>query len=118
MKKLFVVFIFCLVFLFTGNVTAEESCIRDGKLAEAIMGLRQNGIPLHVVLERTINFPIDNFADKKKQYPEEFKALADGITKMVMDAYDTPPFSTEKHKKEAITEFGNKYMLKCLKSRE
>jgi len=35
---------------------------------------------------------------------------------MVMDAYDLPHYSTEKHKKRSINKFANRMFLMCLKS--
>jgi hypothetical protein len=77
--------------------TAKE-CSAIALLAKTIMDVRQNGMPMSMV--------IDSVTD------ENMKGL---VTRMAILAYERPKFSTESYKQNAINEFENQFYLNCMK---
>ncbi len=53
---------------------------------------------------------IINYIHLKIKGSESFKFI-------IIEAYESPKYSSEKRKKEAIDEFGNSIYLRCVKSR-
>ena len=75
-------------------------CTSISTLSTTIMTGRQEGVPL-----------MDSFKLANKP---EFADIKDPLTKIIQLAYKEPRFSTDKMKKETITEFANKITLQCL----
>ena len=74
---------------------AEDTCTAVGKIAIASMTARQDGIPLLQMLEITSGSPL--------------------ARTIVLEAYGKPKFNTKKAKLDYTIEFGNVFMLTCLK---
>ena len=77
------------------SAQAEESyfCESVGELATIIMQNRQKGVDLSKML-----------------------ALSkgdDGVKTMVLDAYNSPRYSTDKYIADAVSDFSNKWVLAC-----
>lgn len=77
---------------------SSSTCIKFEELATKIMRDRQAGTPVGQVLART--------------------GGDDLLRKVVLEAYDTPRFGSDKYQQRAITEFANKWAVECYKSLE
>ena len=76
---------------------ATKECKTRGDLAKQIMRLRQSNAPMQDVMD------IVNKGD-------------DGTgAALVIEAYEMPPFQTEKHQERTIAEFENQAFLACVK---
>ena len=73
---------------------AQDPCIIWGELAATIMELRQEGVNMGSAMSVTDN---------------ELARM------LVIAAYDTPRFSTESYKQQAIQDFANEVMMVCYK---
>jgi len=100
MKKLLLAVV---VLGLTGQAVAskEEFCAGVSGLAEEIMGVRQNGVPISKLVEAI---------SKLDQEPQ----LKEYTKKIIVTAYDEPRWSTEQHKQQAVTEFGNMTYITCI----
>jgi len=83
-------------------VEKSEFAKQMSSMAQSIMEFRQRGVSITESME---------IVDKI-----ENEVLQEILKKYVVEAYKTPMFSTERHKKEAITEFGNKIYLRVLET--
>jgi len=72
----------------------EDPCTIWGELAATIMELRQGGINMGTAMNATDN---------------ELARM------LVIAAYETPRFSTEGYKQQAIEDFANEVMMVCYK---
>ena len=92
MKKLFLAVVLVLTVF---SVQAEEKhfCTSIGELATVVMQKRQEGIDLSKMLA----LAKDN----------------DGVKAIVLDAYNSPRYSTDTYKNDAISHFSNKRVLAC-----
>jgi hypothetical protein len=77
------------------EVTPDQICSTLGELAGIIMEIRQGGAPMSKVIS---------------QVPG-----SDVVRALVIGAYDTPRYSTDGYKSEAIEDFSNEAMLTCFK---
>ena len=91
------------VMLSTTHVQASEMCTALHGLGDQMMYARQEGVSM------VQSFEI--IEDNLKTVPE----LLTVARLMVKDAYGVSRYSSEKFKKEAQSEFANKWMLLCLK---
>lgn len=84
---------------FMVSVHAQEAwqskCKSVESLSKVIMENRQNGVPM----------------SKQMGIAEDSKM----IQKIVIEAYDTPKYSTKKHQNRTINEFSNKWYSGCAK---
>lgn len=85
--------------LLATSATATETkdpkstfCENYATAAHGVMKARQNGAPLSKVIQ-----------------------IGPIIKELALIAYDTPKYSHDKYKENAITEFENKILLACLK---
>lgn len=78
-----------------------EICTSVGVLAENIMGARQNGIPMSLVM---------------KKMTETSPEIKDFLRDMIVDAYDVPMFNTNKYKELAKVQFRDANELACFTS--
>ena len=104
MKKIIAGMILSLVF--AGNAAAEKemtTCSLLALIAKKTMESRQSGTPLSKYLELA----------ESTDLPQ---AIKNALRDIALIAWDTPKFSTDRNKKEAITEFENKMLLECLKN--
>jgi len=76
-------------------------CEDISSLAGLIMDVRQKGAPMSTVM---------GVANEQK---DAYRPLCRSI---VIDAYESPKYSTESVKAQVISEFTNKYYLACVKS--
>lgn len=92
MKKLFLAAVLALSVF---SVQAEEKhfCESVGELATVVMQKRQEGIDLSKMLA----LAKDN----------------SGVKAIVLDAYNSPRYSTDKYIADAISDFSNKWVLAC-----
>jgi len=72
----------------------EDPCIIWGELAATIMELRQGGVNMGTAMNATDN---------------ELARM------LLIAAYETPRFSTEGYKQQAIEDFANEVMMACYK---
>lgn len=105
MNKLILVVAYCVVF--SANANAGNACEKIARLSGSIMDARQRGVPILDIMHI--------FEAGKTKDQVSTNKLAKSL---VMDAYETPKFSTTTNKKEASTEFVNKQMVKCLRIAE
>jgi len=91
--------VFVLFLLIPTKAISDEYCDAWSTYAEVVMGNRQNNLDLSQML---------SIASKNK----DTEAIA---TNLVIRAYDSPLFRVDKNKKEAIMNFKNKTMLRCVK---
>ena len=77
------------------SAQAEEShfCESVGELATIIMQNRQKGVDLSKMLTLSKG--------------------DDGVKTMVLDAYNSPRYSTDVYKNDAVSDFSNKWVLAC-----
>lgn len=93
--------------IFCSYVNAEtihEECTRVHDTALVVMKMRQDGVPIKKqmdVVEKT-----GGISNKGSSV----------LVKMIVEAYETDQFQTEKHKNTSATEFANKWYLACVKS--
>lgn len=88
------------------SVLAEENrdpCLWVSNLAERIMKSRQNEVPMAKIMGVVSG----------GEAPDEMKKI---MKDMVIDAYETPAFSTETNKAKAISQFQNDMYLGCVKA--
>ena len=90
-------------FAFTGNAKAADTdyCLKVSSMATSVMKARQQGAPMDKLIELARD-------------PEWDAETQQGMIDVVVDAYDSPKFSTAKHQQQAITEFGADYLVSCL----
>lgn len=79
-------------------------CGNIGELAETMMASRQSGVPLDTV--RAFTSKMDDAQARAK----------DVASRMVLDAYSSPRYSSAKGQQREIEEFKIKWQLACLKS--
>ena len=96
--------------LFSGPIYAttlseneQKLCALYSSFAKEYMSSRQYGVPFGDVFDVIHS---DNENSKRN----------DAFTELLIEAYETPLFSTEKMKEQAITEFSNTHHVACLKS--
>ena len=88
--------------LLTTTATADNLCTKIGELAKTVQGNRQAGVPAAKMIEIAEN------------YGEQAKILE----LIVIDAYKSPRFDTDRYQQKEITEFHNKWLLGCLEAGE
>lgn len=81
----------------------RDPCLWVSNLAERIMKSRQNEVPMAKIMG------VVSGGDGSK----EMKLI---MKSMVIDAYETPAFSTETNKAKAISQFQNDMYLGCVKA--
>lgn len=81
----------------------RDPCLWVSTLAERIMKSRQNEVPMAKIMG------VVSGGDGSK----EMKLI---MKSMVIDAYETPAFSTETNKAKAISQFQNDMYLGCVKA--
>lgn len=79
----------------------DEECAAVGRIAEAVMKRRQDGLSLQSTLD-TIK-------------GKDGEQIGPGFRQMIMDAYAQAPMNVPKNKERAIGEFRDAYQLKCMK---
>ena len=92
MKKLSLAAVLALS-VFSVQAEEEDYCESIGELATVIMQNRQKGVDLSKMLA----LAKDN----------------DGVKAIVLDAYNSPRYSTDTYKNDAISDFSNKWVLAC-----
>lgn len=75
----------------------KSHCPQVAKAAELVMDNRQKGVPMHRQLEAFTGSG----------------AEAEIIRALILGAYETPRYSGNAYRREAITEYGNEAMLSC-----
>lgn len=90
-----------LAFPLKAETNIIEKCAIYGKLAEKAMTARQVGVPLQTMLDTVedINSPTGKL-----------------ILAIILEAYDTPMYSTEEYKEKNIRRFADMWLLGCIKS--
>jgi len=98
MKKIVIVMVAAMLLVSVSTVRGDddwqETCKNLATLAENIMKHRQDGTSMPVVMELVGDLEI--------------------AQTLVMDAYRSPRFSTERMKKEAINDFRDRAYLMCV----
>lgn len=107
MKRLLVILIVVLAVMGMsfGTVSAEDTsgCKQIAELAAEMMDARQSGVPMYKQIEVINNEP--GLSD-----------LTQLLERIIVDAYDSPRYSTQSHKKQAIDDFRNDVYLECFRS--
>ena len=80
---------------------ALESCEEMGSLAEFVMELRQEGVPMKDQWERATKSGDPVF--------EEW------LKKVLIIVYDGPKYTSKRYQKQAASEFGSRAFVECLK---
>ena len=83
-----------------------EFCEVLGGYAEVVMSNHQSGVPLSSMIAILTKNRDDG------TLPENQFSLLEAI---VVDAYDQPRFSTDKHQQSTVREFTDAVVLQCLK---
>lgn len=87
------------------DVSIEDYCFEAMKLSEAVMKARQYGVSIESALSvRESTF---------KKTKDEGSRLVH--TEIILEAYDSPMYSTEKYKQSEIKEFAAENYLACIK---
>ena len=81
---------------------AMESCEQVGSLAEFVMELRQEGVPMKDQWERATKLGDPVFEEWMK--------------KVLVIAYDGPKYTSKRYQKQAASEFGSRAFVECLKA--
>jgi uncharacterized phosphosugar-binding protein len=71
-----------------------------GELAEAIMTIRQSGVPMSKAMG------VATASDK----------LAEVASKLILEAYDKPQYSAAENRQDAASRFRNDFEVECFKS--
>lgn len=103
MKKivlLVVAFMFLPATSFSEDGNWRELCEGYAGLAATVMGKRLDGVPMQAMVKAVIK---DGSVDQD-------------IERMVTEAYDSPRFTTEEHKRRAVEEFRDRWYLLCYKA--
>jgi hypothetical protein len=79
----------------------SQVCVSMSDLAETVMTLRQNGVPM------TNAMGLAQGADA---------AIRDFVVRLVSNAYEVPQFSVEENKQREIMKFQNQVALECNKA--
>ncbi len=96
-----------MLFLVGANVYAEtthEECTRVHDTALVVMKMRQDGIPIKKQMD---------VVEKTGGISNKGSGV---LVEMIVEAYETDQFQTEKYKNTSATEFANKWYLACVKS--
>lgn len=80
---------------------AMESCEQVASLAEFVMELRQEGVPMKDQWERATKSGDPVF--------EEW------LKKVLIIVYDGPKYTSKRYQKQAASEFGSRAFVECLK---
>ena len=80
---------------------AMESCEQVSSTAEIIMRARQEGVPMKTQYSRAAKVGDDVFAEWAKE--------------MIAIAYDSPKYTSKRYQDQAISEFGSRVFVQCLK---
>jgi hypothetical protein len=92
------------LFLFISSTAyASDICANLSTMATSIMEARQMGLPINTLLQAV------------ETGAEGDATMLEISTTLVLEAYETPKYSTEPMKEEAATEFGNKMYIECAK---
>lgn len=83
---------------------AMESCEQVSSTAEIIMRARQEGVPMKTQYSRAAKVGNDVFAEWAKG--------------MIAIAYDSPKYTSERYRDQAVSEFGSRVFVQCLKDEE
>lgn len=81
----------------------DDLCMALAGAAGTTMEARQEGIPASKLLALV------------KPYEDEDEGVGVLLRGIILQAYDSPRFNTEKYRQEAITEFQNETLVNCLK---
>ena len=87
------------------DVSIEDYCFEAMKLSEAVMTARQYGVSIESALS------VRESAFKKSK--DKGSRLIH--TEMILEAYDSPMYTTEKYKQSEIKEFAAENYLACIK---
>ncbi|MFT7860439.1 MAG: hypothetical protein ABXS93_05845 [Sulfurimonas sp.] len=103
MKKIFVLFFLLLLGINSYAVDSKgmKWCSTLSGISEMIMKSRQNGVDMEKLMEINTKLVKDGNPD---------------IAFMIIEAYETPRFNTEKVKIQTISDFKNKQYLGCIKA--
>lgn len=77
-----------------------EKCENVSELARKIMEARQLNMPMSKLL---------------RVFKNEDGSINQGIKFMIIDAYDTPRFSTEEYRRGVIRDFSNEWFKGCIR---
>lgn len=93
-----------MIVTFSGNTALADgiNCQSIGETAKLVMWHRQNGTAISRIMG-----VVDRSADS------DLRKLMKAI---VVEAYETPFYSSQLNKEEIISEFGNKIEVICIKS--
>lgn len=78
----------------------REDCEALASYAKVVMACRQTGVPIGEAL---------SFETKNK-------FLLDVVEEIVLAAYERPMYRTESYQRQAVIDFENKVMVKCLRA--
>jgi hypothetical protein len=87
------------------NVDIEEYCFEAMKLSEAVMSARQYGVSIEDALSVRGSASGDSAVQSARIIH----------TEIILEAYDSPMYSTEKYKQSEIKEFAAESYLECIK---
>ncbi len=102
MKKTFIsgILFTSLMFAPTTQTKANDFCDVIDSTAETIMSARQSGVPMQHII--TV-------------YKENLDDIS-AVKEIILDAYSVPQYRVRENKRNAITEFRNKWYHGCLQS--
>lgn len=96
MKNIFTALVLTAVAITANAGSSIQYCAGIADAAHMTMQARQSGVDMGRLLELTDNDSL--------------------LTEMVIQAYESPKFSTESYKTESAQEFKNTYYVACLKA--
>lgn len=112
--KLIIVTLFAITFIaqttsaFPFNTI--DDCESTADLANAVMEVRQSG---EMTAIETINLLRESF----QELPDEYRAqMAEVAFDMVTEAYEYPAMRTMDARQDAVSQFENRWTLRCLRA--
>lgn len=84
-----------------GDKTQEEICANVATYAETLMDARHKGVPM----QKLIEIAAENVAGAKISRT------------MIIDAYESPRFTTPEIVRQSVEDFRDRWYLRCIKAR-
>jgi len=105
MKKVLFSLLIAGMLIVPTSIQAEGiGCEKVESMARTIMTARQQGIPMKKIVSLISESGITGNGAK-------------ALKIIIIEAYDTPNYSSSGYEKEAINEFANKYYRSCVKNK-
>lgn len=102
MKMLIVITLAAVMFSAPMAARANDACTNISEMAASVMLAHQNGVPMSTSVEIANSTGVE--------------AVSELAMSMIMEAYGSSRWHTEKSKMRAVSDFRDKWHMACLKS--